>query len=90
MKKIPTLFERVFDKYHKVGINNKIHPANATPCCDPDPITGHWTHWVPVDEIERGAEQLGWELDELLEKTLEAMKASENIINAEMEAGFVK
>ena len=34
--------------------------------------------------IARGADQLGWELDELLEKTLEAMKASEDIINAEM------
>ena len=81
MKKIPTLFERVFDNHHKVGINNKVHsgmewvlcgegiatekidgsccaviggnfykrydakrgkipPANAVPCCDPDPITG--------------------------------------------------
>ena len=40
--------------------------------------------------IARGAEQLGWELDELLEKTLEAMKASEDIINAEMEAEFPK
>ena len=38
--------------------------------------------------IARGAEQLGWELDELLEKTLEAMKASEDIINAEMETEF--
>ncbi len=36
--------------------------------------------------IERGAEQLGWELDELLEKTLEAMKASEDIVAEEMEA----
>ena len=36
--------------------------------------------------IERGAEQLGWELDELLEKTLEAMKASEDIVAGEMEA----
>ena len=35
--------------------------------------------------IARGAEQLGWELDELLEKTLEAMQASEDTINAEME-----
>ena len=34
--------------------------------------------------IARGAAQLGWELDELLEKTLEAMKASEDIINDEM------
>ena len=36
--------------------------------------------------IARGAEQLGWELDEFLEKTLEAMQASEDTINAEMEA----
>ena len=40
--------------------------------------------------IARGAEQLDWELDELLEKTLEAMKASEDTINAEMEAEFPK
>ena len=33
--------------------------------------------------IARGAEQLGWELDELLEKTLKAMQASEDFINAE-------
>ena len=19
------------------------------PCCDPDPVTGHWPHWVKVD-----------------------------------------
>lgn len=25
-------------------------PQNAIPCCAPDPITGHWPHWVPVDE----------------------------------------
>ena len=34
------------------------------------------------DVIERGAEMLGWELDELLEKTLEAMQASEDDILA--------
>ncbi len=27
MKKIPTLFERVFENHHKVGINNKVHPG---------------------------------------------------------------
>ena len=27
MKKIPTLFERVFDNHHKVGIHNKVHPG---------------------------------------------------------------
>lgn len=36
--------------------------------------------------IERGAGQLGWELNELLEKTLQAMAASEDTIKAEMEA----
>lgn len=38
--------------------------------------------------IARGAEQLGWELDELLDKTLKAMAASEDVINAEMAAEF--
>lgn len=36
--------------------------------------------------IERGANQLGWELNELLEKTLQAMAASEDTIKAEMAA----
>ena len=26
----------------------KIPPEGAIPCCDPDPITGHWPHWVKV------------------------------------------
>ena len=34
--------------------------------------------------IERGADQLGWELDKLLELTLQAMAATENTINKEM------
>ena len=25
-------------------------PDSAIPCCDPDPITGHWPHWVAVDD----------------------------------------
>ena len=35
--------------------------------------------------IERGAEQLGWELDKLLTMTLEAMKATEDEINADID-----
>lgn len=23
-------------------------PDGAIPCCDPDPVTGHWPHWVKV------------------------------------------
>jgi hypothetical protein len=38
------------------------------------------------DVIERGADQLGWELDKLLQMTLQAMAASEDEINAQMEA----
>jgi len=34
--------------------------------------------------IERGANQLGWELDKLLEMTLQAMAASEDIVNQQM------
>ena len=36
------------------------------------------------DVIRTGAERLGWELDELLEKTLAAMAATEADINAQM------
>ena len=94
MKKIPTLFERVFEDHRKVGINNKVAPGmewvlagegiatekidgsccaviggvfykrydakrgktppeNAIACSDPDPITGHWPHWVPVSADNR-------------------------------------
>ena len=38
------------------------------------------------DVITQGAQMLGWELDKLLEMTLEAMKASEDSINAGMAA----
>ena len=30
--------------------NGKKPPAGTIPCCDPDPVTGHWPHWVKVDE----------------------------------------
>ena len=29
--------------------NSKKPPEGAIPCCDPDPVTGHWPHWVKVD-----------------------------------------
>lgn len=40
---IDGLFYKRFDA--KAG--RKI-PKDAIPCCDPDPITGHWPHWVPM------------------------------------------
>lgn len=36
------------------------------------------------DVIRQGAERLGWELDELLGKTLEAMRSCEDAVNAAM------
>lgn len=91
MKKIPTLFERVYQNHKVIGIkenvtpgmewvlagegeatikmdgsccaiidgclykrydakNGKKPPEGSIPCCDPDPITGHWPHWVKVDK----------------------------------------
>jgi len=38
------------------------------------------------DVIREGAERLGWELDVLLERTLQAMAATEEIIANEMAA----
>lgn len=39
------------------------------------------------DIIRTGAERLGWELDELLQKTLDSMKASEATVAEQMETG---
>ena len=35
--------------------------------------------------IRQGAERLGWELDQLFEKTIEAMRSCEDVVNAQME-----
>lgn len=88
MKKIPTLFTRVFENRKIVDIlpeitpgceeaflhgdatvkydgsccavidgvfykrydakKGKKPPEDAIPCCEPDPVTGHWPHWVRV------------------------------------------
>lgn len=37
------------------------------------------------DVISRGADQLGWELDRLLDQTILAMRSCEDRVNAEME-----
>ena len=34
------------DKHCKM----KLPPEGAIPCDDPDPVTGHWPHWVKVEE----------------------------------------
>ena len=94
MKKIPTLFERIYENHKVVGITpnvipgmewvlegegeatvkidgsccaiidgnlfrrydakkGKKPPEGAVPCQDePDPVTGHWPHWVECKEDE--------------------------------------
>ena len=37
------------------------------------------------DTIKEGAERLGWTLEELMEKTILAMRSCEEAVNAEME-----
>lgn len=89
MKKIPTLFTRIYENHKIIDIlpeitpgceeafkngiatvkvdgsccaiiggnlykrydakNGKKPPVGSIPCCDPDPVTGHWPHWVKVD-----------------------------------------
>ena len=113
MKKIPTLFERIYNDHRVVGItdditpgcelafhqgiatikidgsccaiiDNKFYkrydakkgkkpPVRAIPCCDPDPVTGHWPHWIEVDpsspgdrwfaEAFKNSREMGMELD---------------------------
>lgn len=38
----------VFYKRYDAKKGKKV-PDGAIPCCDPDPVTGHWPHWVKVD-----------------------------------------
>lgn len=38
----------------------KIPPEGAIPCCEPDPITGHWPHWVKCSK-EDPADKWFWE-----------------------------
>lgn len=35
--------------------NGKKPPENAIPCSDPDPVTGHWPHWIPVRDDDPGS-----------------------------------
>lgn len=92
MKKIPCLFERVFDgprnskltnlvtvgcewvfegegtasrkwdgtacaviegKLYKRydAKNGKLAPIGGIPCQEPDPVTGHWPHWIPTTPL---------------------------------------
>lgn len=36
-------------KRYDAKIGKRKPPMGAVPCCEPDPVTGHWPHWVKVD-----------------------------------------
>lgn len=44
------MIDGVFHKRFDAKPGRKI-PDDAIPCCEPDPVTGHHPHWVPVDFI---------------------------------------
>lgn len=41
-------YKRYDAKKNKRGVM-KTPPAGAVPCDAPDPVTGHWPHWAPVE-----------------------------------------
>ena len=41
---------RLYKRYD--AKKGKKPPTGAIPCCEPDPITGHWPHWVEVKPFE--------------------------------------
>lgn len=42
------IFDGVFYKRYDAK-HGKTPPQGAIPCCPPDPVTGHWPHWIKVD-----------------------------------------
>ena len=38
-----------FYKRYDAKVGKRKPPVGAIPCCEPDPVTGHWPHWVKVD-----------------------------------------
>ena len=47
---IDGIFYKRYDAKKDKRGNIKLPPAGAIPCSQPDPVTGHWPHWVKVEE----------------------------------------
>ena len=43
-------FYKRYDAKLKKNGQRKLPPIGSIPCDNPDPVTGHWPHWVLVDE----------------------------------------
>jgi len=39
--------EKLYKRYD--AKKGRTPPKGAIPCCDPDPVTGHWPHWLICD-----------------------------------------
>lgn len=47
---IDGIFYKRYDAKRDKHGYSKLPPEGAIPCCDPDPVTGHWPHWVVVKD----------------------------------------
>ena len=47
---IDGVFYKRYDAKRDKRGNMQLPPVGAIPCDDPDPVTGHWPHWVKVEE----------------------------------------
>ncbi len=45
-------YNRLYKRYD--AKKGKPAPVNGIPCDDPDEVTGHWPHWVPIDASDPG------------------------------------
>lgn len=67
-------FYRRYDaKKNKKGIM-KTPPEGAIPCDEPDPVTGHWPHWLEVRDDDPGAK---WFLEALKNARESGMEIAE-------------
>lgn len=53
MVKDGQLYKRYDAKRNRKTGVYKIPPKDSIACCDPDEITGHWPHWVPVTDVDK-------------------------------------
>jgi len=52
----------------------KIPPPGAVPCDEPDPVTGHWPHWMAVDKGDPASK---WHFEAWVKKLTEHGKGTD-------------
>jgi hypothetical protein len=62
MLKDGVLFKRYDAKKDRKTGEYRLPPPGAISCGEPDPVTGHWPHWIPVgDEPESKWHREAWD-----------------------------